>query len=278
MRRFFLIARTAEVDPPRAADGATVSPLGPEHAAENIALLVDAYRDSPDPAEPGEDDADEVPRFWAGVYGQPIPELCVGVWSGDQLVAASLVSRQNKRPNVCFLVVEPGRQGQGLGTLALRSSATSALSCDEAAITLFCHPDNCSALRLYANLGFRLYAEGCVTSEGIAYSVQEQFAALHAQFDRNLPDVEVPTTYGVLPYLNRSSDHRLPGRILAAVTGYRSGNVRIPMTQSMLDAAIALLSPAEAATIFEHPNLAAWRAIRREARTEFVAQFGDTVT
>ena len=69
----------------------------------------------------------------------------------------------------------------------------------------------------------------------------------------------------VFPFADTSAGHRLPGWILALVTGRRSGEAVGPMSGSELDPAIALLSPAESATMFDHPNLEAWRSLRAGA-------------
>lgn len=74
---------------------------------------------------------------------------------------------------------------------------------------------------------------------------------------------------------NTSAGHPLPGWILALVTGWRRGESTLEMSVGELDPAIALLSPAESATMFNHPNLEAWRSIRAGADedTRFVVRF-----
>ena len=88
------------------------------------------------------------------------------------------------------------------------------------------------------------------------------------------------TTEGdvVFPFPNTSAGHRLPGWILALVTGWRYGESTREMSGRELDTAIALLSPAESATMFDNPNLKAWRAIRDGAAEDatFVVRFSSS--
>lgn len=58
--------------------------------------------------------------------------------------------------------------------------------------------------------------------------------------------------------------HGLPGLVVSSVCGYRSGNATHPLTGDQLRRAIELLAPAEACADYEHPNLAAWRALDAE--------------
>ena len=67
------------------------------------------------------------------------------------------------------------------------------------------------------------------------------------------------------------------GRILALVTGHRRGDGTYLLTRNRLQAAIWLLEPAEAATIYKHPNLESWRAARDTGAETFVVRFGTDV-
>jgi hypothetical protein len=128
-------------------------------------------------------------------------------------------------------------------------------------------PLNRTELAELVRLGFRLRVDDCVRGDVVEYTTFAQFEQLREMFESSIPDLELPVVCGVDAggfgrYVHASSDHRLPKRILALVTGYRSGVVRVPITIAEFDVAIALLTPARAATIYEHPNLEAWLAIR----------------
>jgi hypothetical protein len=57
----------------------------------------------------------------------------------------------------------------------------------------------------------------------------------------------------------------LPAVVLGTVCGRVDGSGSYPLTVDELDRAIALLAPAAAATMMEHPNLAALRTLRAES-------------
>lgn len=54
-------------------------------------------------------------------------------------------------------------------------------------------------------------------------------------------------------------EHRLPAVVLAHVVGHTAGSAGYEVTPEQLDRAIALLEPADACTVYEHPNLWHWR-------------------
>lgn len=62
----------------------------------------------------------------------------------------------------------------------------------------------------------------------------------------NFPVVNVPV-------------HGLPALVLGLLTGRRGQSATYELTPNELEAAIALLAPAEAARMMNHPNLLAWR-------------------
>jgi len=70
--------------------------------------------------------------------------------------------------------------------------------------------------------------------------------------------------------------HELPALVLGLLTGRRDETATFELSPSKLDAAITLLQPAAAATMFNHPNLGAWRSLAqawesdRSARTHAV--------
>lgn len=66
------------------------------------------------------------------------------------------------------------------------------------------------------------------------------------------------------PVVNVGWLHRLPALVLGIVTGRRSGTDTFELSSAELRRAVELLSPAEAATMLQHPNLLAWRAMLEE--------------
>jgi hypothetical protein len=65
----------------------------------------------------------------------------------------------------------------------------------------------------------------------------------------------------------------LPGVILAAVVGYRTGSLSYPLTPSAILEAIAMAEPAEACTDIPHPNIAALRLLSgADAVVAFVSE------
>jgi hypothetical protein len=80
--------------------------------------------------------------------------------------------------------------------------------------------------------------------------------------------------------------HGLPAMVMGLITGRRSETGTYDLSPSELNAAIALLAPAEAARMFNHPNLLAWRKIAADWRgaplaqafVVFVADFSHDVT
>ena len=79
--------------------------------------------------------------------------------------------------------------------------------------------------------------------------------------------------------------HRLPGVVLATVLKHDGSTATLEVSRHQLDEAIGALAPAEACTEVDHPNLAAWRALR-DAHAErggaiaavFVRDAADPVT
>ena len=55
--------------------------------------------------------------------------------------------------------------------------------------------------------------------------------------------------------------HRLPAVVLATVCGHASGTATYALTADRLREAVELLTPAEAARHWEHPNLWSWREL-----------------
>ena len=78
----------------------------------------------------------------------------------------------------------------------------------------------------------------------------------------------------VFPHINApGGSHELPAVILAEILGYSSGTREFHLSSRQLEEAIAALSPAEAATDVDHPNLASWRKVAARRPREIVAVF-----
>lgn len=236
-----------------------------------------AFRGTPD-AYVDQDDGVDAQAFWAGEWGEPIPSATFAAFFGDELIGLAYVAVGETAPLLGVVAVVPRWKGKRVGA-ALISACAAGLIGVSHAVTLAVNPDNIGPLHLYVGLGFRLYADGCLATGVVEYTEQAQFDFIFSLFERSLPGVELPLTYGVQPYLNRTMGHRLAGWVLLVITGYRSGVQEIQMTPAQFDLAIALLRPAGAATIYDHPNLQAWEAIRAAGESSgqkyYVAQFGE---
>jgi hypothetical protein len=124
------------------------------------------------------------------------------------------------------------------------------------------------------------------------WETPEDIAAAKSRFVKAIPGYEPPAAYGVgtvdstgtivFPRVN-SGDHPLPAVVLATACGHQRGTRTYELSEDDLGRAIDLLAPAEACDAYEHPNLAAWRELRRSAtgasrhRAVFVASLADPV-
>ena len=89
------------------------------------------------------------------------------------------------------------------------------------------------------------------------------------------------------PHVNPpGGSHNLPGVVLAKVVGHDGSTATIELSAPQLEAAVEALAPAEACTTVDHPNLAAWRRVLGELRSNpartayavFVRDVDDPVT
>ena len=89
------------------------------------------------------------------------------------------------------------------------------------------------------------------------------------------------------PHVNRpGGGHQLPAVVLAKVVGHDGSTATLELTSAQLEATVESLSPAEACTVVDHPNLAAWRQILGELRSNpartayavFIEDLDDPVT
>jgi len=119
--------------------------------------------------------------------------------------------------------------------------------------------------------------EQWVTAEEVVAAKERLIAAM--------PGFRKPVSYSVaradvdgfaFAHINEvGGTHELPGVVLATVCGYRNGNATVALTSDEFARAIEILTPAEACTAFDHPNLWSWRPLLAESApdAEFVAVF-----
>ncbi len=124
------------------------------------------------------------------------------------------------------------------------------------------------------------------------WSTPQELAAARETIAASIDGWQPPAAYAVglssatssseteFPVVNVGSAHLLPAVVMAKTIGYASGTLTHELTTHELEHAIAGLSPAEACTAVEHPNLAAWRQVLSElrsnpARTAVVVFIGD---
>ena len=117
------------------------------------------------------------------------------------------------------------------------------------------------------------------------WQTDEDLAVARQRFAEEIPGFVWPAAYAVaridhgelrFGHLNEVGGvHRLPAVVLASVCGYVAGTGTYHLTSAQLSKAVDLLSPAEAATHWDHPNLWSWRSLLASATPEsrFVAIF-----
>lgn len=131
------------------------------------------------------------------------------------------------------------------------------------------------------------------------WSTTEGLAAIRDHLAARLEDWRDPVAHGVglspassspeweFAHVNSPGGrHGLAAVVLATVLGHDGSTASVPVSRSELAAAVESLSPAQACTDVEHPNLAAWRTVladlegnpAREAVAVFVADLDDPVT
>jgi hypothetical protein len=118
-------------------------------------------------------------------------------------------------------------------------------------------------------------------------STLEGLAALRAEYAARIPGWTAPLTWavavdGAFPHVNLPGGmHGLASVALALGIGHDGTTATLELSAQQLEAAIALLAPAEACTTVEHPNLAVWRrALTSGARLHavFVSDATDGLT
>lgn len=102
----------------------------------------------------------------------------------------------------------------------------------------------------------------------------EDLLAARHRFADGIPGFSQPVAYSVarldddlltFGYVNApTSEHRLPAVVLATFCGYINRTGTYPLSTASFSHAVAALSPAEAATHWQHPNLWSWRQLLEE--------------
>lgn len=104
------------------------------------------------------------------------------------------------------------------------------------------------------------------------WPTKEDLAAARERFEEAIPGWEPPVAFGVglvdgegtsFPAVNRRSAF-LSAVVLGMVCGHASGTRTYDLPPHILAEAVRLMSPAEACTDVQHPNLTAWRSILAE--------------
>ncbi|THV36998.1 hypothetical protein [Glycomyces buryatensis] len=98
----------------------------------------------------------------------------------------------------------------------------------------------------------------------------EEIAAAREGFETALPGWQRPAAFGLgtldehgkLEFARVNvGENPLPAVVLATVCGYRNETGSFRLSRKDLTRVIELLSPAEACTAYQHPNLWAWRQL-----------------
>ncbi len=100
------------------------------------------------------------------------------------------------------------------------------------------------------------------------WSTLDGLAAIRQRMGAQLPGWEPPASYALVldgepDHVNApGGTHGLPAVVLGTVLKHDGSTATIDVSRQQLDEAIITLAPAEACTDVDHPNLAAWRALR----------------
>ena len=100
----------------------------------------------------------------------------------------------------------------------------------------------------------------------------DEITAARDAFELAIDGWERPVAHGVglvpsdapgplpehFPLVN-AEGHLLPGVVVAHVVGHASGTAAYRLTRAQLERAVAMLQPAEACEVYQHPNLWTWR-------------------
>ena len=82
-----------------------------------------------------------------------------------------------------------------------------------------------------------------------------------------VPEDSLGTAQVRFPVVNVGA-HGLPALVMGAITGRRDQTATYEVEPEQLERAVEMLAPAEAARMYEHPNLDAWRTILEDVPYE----------
>lgn len=118
-------------------------------------LMLAAYRgESDDDNNTLEDAHEEIRKTFAGEYGEFLPETSVIIERDGDIATATLITRFEELPYVCFTMTAPQFKRQGLARASLLASIQNLQNAQETVLRLMVTSSNTPALRLYEHLGF----------------------------------------------------------------------------------------------------------------------------
>ncbi|MQM25845.1 hypothetical protein [Glycomyces albidus] len=107
---------------------------------------------------------------------------------------------------------------------------------------------------------------------GETWETVEKISAARERLIADLPGWHLPAAYGIatvdgegaLAFARTNVGvHPLPAAVMATVLGHTGESGSYALDATSLGLMIRLLSPAEACTAYDHPNLAAWREVQK---------------
>jgi hypothetical protein len=118
-----------------------------------------------------------------------------------------------------------------------------------------------------------------VDSSDERWETREEVLAARIRYESGIPGWRCPSLYAVgtrqddgrirFPFICHG-DHPLPAVVMATICGHEHGSAGYDLTVEQLSDAISRLAPAEACQDWDHPNLAAWREVRRAVTDDSV--------
>lgn len=149
-----MLAATVQRRP--VADDPAARPLSLADADALGALLLEAYRGTPDDEGETLDDARRIVReLFAGAAGTPMWAVSEATEREGRIVSATLVTLWQDLPLVAQLVTAPAWQRRGLARAGLQRAINRLAAGDEVVVRLVVTQGNTRAEALYESLGFR---------------------------------------------------------------------------------------------------------------------------
>ncbi|HTZ62395.1 MAG TPA: GNAT family N-acetyltransferase [Thermoplasmata archaeon] len=152
------LPREAELPP--TSDALTLRTVAPADAPPLARLLDRAYVHQLDrylfqiDSDPQRDAELQIREIFDGRWGEFLPEASFVVPGPRGLDASTLVVRASYGPLIAQVMVDPDRQGQGLGRAVLVATVRALRARDESPIVLNVTEGNARAIRLYERVGF----------------------------------------------------------------------------------------------------------------------------